>query len=62
MNSVNLYCNDSFKDLKQKRSYMKEATAFSLALVFVIASLCSGSNGTANPLPDDIGSSGAFGY
>jgi len=33
---------------------MKKVAAYSVALVFVIASLCPECNSTANPLPDDI--------
>jgi hypothetical protein len=33
---------------------MKKVTVWSVALVFVIVSLSSESNGTANPLPDDM--------
>jgi len=32
---------------------MKKSAAYSVALVFMIATLCPGSNITANPLPDD---------
>jgi hypothetical protein len=39
--------------IQKKRCHMKKLPVWSVALVFVIVSLSSESNGTANPLPDD---------
>jgi hypothetical protein len=39
--------------IQKKRCHMKKVTVYSVALVFLIASLCFERNATANPLPDD---------